>query len=45
MPNPRSTKGHDFEPLSYEVLGACIDMQWRLGLTTKSQAHDPQSKQ
>lgn len=32
MPNPRSTKGHDFEPLSYEVLGACIDVQRQLGV-------------
>jgi len=32
MTNPRSTKGHGFEPLSYAVLGACIDVQRQLGV-------------
>lgn len=32
MTNPRSTKGHSFEPLSYAVLGACIDVQRQLGV-------------
>lgn len=32
MPNSRSRKGHDFEDLSYQVLGACIDVQRQLGL-------------
>ncbi len=29
---PTSTKGHQFERLSYEVIGACIDVQRQLGL-------------
>ena len=29
---PISTKGHQFERLSYEVIGACIDVQRQLGL-------------
>lgn len=28
----RSSKGHDFETLSYSVLGACIEVQKQLGL-------------
>ncbi len=32
MPGPVSNKGHKFEPLSYAVIGACIDIQRRLGL-------------
>jgi len=32
MPNPRSTMGHDFKPLSYEVIGACIDVQRQLAV-------------
>jgi GxxExxY protein len=32
MPEPRSTKGYDFEQLSYDVIGACIDVQRQLGL-------------
>ena len=32
MANPRSAQGHDFETLSYEVIGACIDVQRQLGL-------------
>ncbi len=32
MPNPRSTKRHDFKPLSYEVIGACIDVQRQLAV-------------
>lgn len=31
MTTPRSKKGHNFEPLSYEVLGACIEVQRQLG--------------
>jgi hypothetical protein len=27
-----SNKGHDFEPLSWETLGACIEVQRQLGL-------------
>lgn len=32
MPGPVSKKGHKFEPLSYAVIGACIDVQRQLGL-------------
>ncbi|MBI2942558.1 MAG: GxxExxY protein [Chloroflexi bacterium] len=32
MSHPRSTRGHDFEPLSYAVVGACIDVQRQLGV-------------
>jgi GxxExxY protein len=32
MPNQRSTKGHNFEQLSYDVIGACIDVQRQLGV-------------
>lgn len=32
MSNPRSTKGYDFEPLSHDVIGACIDVQRQLGI-------------
>ena len=32
MPESRSRKGHNFEDLSYHVLGACIDVQRQLGL-------------
>ena len=32
MPNPRSTKGYEFEPLSHAVIGACIDVQRQLGV-------------
>ncbi|MFQ6058591.1 MAG: GxxExxY protein [Anaerolineae bacterium] len=32
MPNRRSTKGYDFEQLSYDVIGACIDVQRQLGV-------------
>jgi GxxExxY protein len=32
MSNQPSTKGHDFEPLSHAVIGACIDVQRQLGV-------------
>jgi GxxExxY protein len=32
MTQPRSRKGHSFEHLSYEVIGACIDVQRQLGV-------------
>ena len=32
MSKPRSTKGYDFGRLSYDVIGACIDVQRQLGL-------------
>jgi GxxExxY protein len=32
MPNRRSTKGYDFEQLSHDVIGACIDVQRQLGI-------------
>lgn len=32
MPKPHSTQGHSFEQLSYEVIGACIDVQRQLGV-------------
>lgn len=32
MSAPRSTQGHDFEPLSHAVIGACIDVQRQLGV-------------
>jgi GxxExxY protein len=32
MSEPRSVKGHQFEELSYAVIGACIDVQRQLGL-------------
>ena len=32
MPDARSTKGYGFEGLSYDVIGACIDVQRQLGL-------------
>lgn len=31
MTTHHSTKGYNFEPLSYEVLGACIEVQRHLG--------------
>lgn len=31
MTSKRSKKGYDFEPLTYEVLGACIEVQRQLG--------------
>jgi GxxExxY protein len=31
MSEPASRKGHDFEPLSKLVLGACIDVQRQMG--------------
>lgn len=31
MTTSRSKKGYDFEPLSWEVLGACIEVQRQLG--------------
>lgn len=31
MTPKRSKKGYDFEPLTYEVLGACIEVQRQLG--------------
>jgi GxxExxY protein len=30
-----STQGHEFEPLSYKVIGACIDVQRQMGLHCK----------
>ena len=35
MSHPLSNKGYQFEPLSYETLGACIDVQGQLGLHCK----------
>ena len=35
MPSVRSKKGHDFEQLSYEVIGACIEVQSQLGIHCK----------
>jgi GxxExxY protein len=32
MPNPLSTQGYEFEPLSHAVIGACIDVQRQLGV-------------
>jgi len=32
MPDARSTKGYGFEDLSYDVIGACIEVQRQLGL-------------
>ena len=32
MTTSRSYKGYDFNQLSYEVIGACIDVQRQLGL-------------
>jgi len=32
MPDPPSTKGRTFEPLSHAVLGACVDVQRQLGV-------------
>jgi len=32
MRNTRSTQGRDFERLSYDVIGACIEVQRQLGL-------------
>ena len=32
MSRSHSIQGHDFEPLSYEVIGACIDVQRQLGV-------------
>ena len=32
MPDPLSTKGYEFEPLSHAVIGACIDVQRQLGV-------------
>src|SRR3990172_9344190 len=32
MPDPPSTKGRTFEPLSHAVIGACIDVQRHLGV-------------
>jgi len=32
MSEPRSAKGYEFEQLSYDVIGACIDVQRQLGL-------------
>ncbi len=32
MVSGRSRKGHDFEELSYVVIGACIDVQRQMGL-------------
>lgn len=32
MSRSHSTQGHDFEPLSHEVIGACIDVQRQLGM-------------
>jgi GxxExxY protein len=32
MTQPRSEKGYSFEQLSYEVIGACIDVQRQLGV-------------
>ena len=30
MPGPLSKKGYQFEPLSYAMIGACIDVQRQL---------------
>ena len=35
MTEDNSTQGHDFEPLSYAVIGACIDVQRQMGLHCK----------
>ncbi len=32
MSAPGASRGYDFEPLSYAVLGACIDVQRQLGV-------------
>jgi len=32
MPKRRSTKGYDFEELSHNVIGACIEVQRQLGV-------------
>ena len=32
MSNRRSTKGYDFQPLSHDVIGDCIDVQRQLGV-------------
>jgi GxxExxY protein len=32
MSKPRSTKGHEFNLLSYHTIGACIDVQRQLGV-------------
>ncbi len=32
MDKPKSTKGYDFNPLSYKVIGACQDVQRQLGV-------------
>jgi hypothetical protein len=32
MPHPLSNKGYQFSRLSYDTLGACIDVQRQLGL-------------
>jgi GxxExxY protein len=37
MTRPPSYKGYDFEPLSYAVIGACIDVQSQLGLHCKEE--------
>ena len=37
MAKQTSTKGYDFEPLSYEVIGACIDVQRQLGSHCKEE--------
>jgi len=37
MEKSRSEKGYDFEPLSYAVIGACIDVQRQLGLHCKEE--------
>jgi GxxExxY protein len=37
MQKSRSVKGYDFESLSYEVIGACIDVQRQLGSHCKEE--------
>jgi GxxExxY protein len=37
MHKTRSDKGYDFESLSYEVIGACIDVQRQLGSHCKEE--------
>ena len=37
MAERTSTKGYDFESLSYEVIGACIDVQRQLGSHCKEE--------